>query len=159
MKATVITDASYCAQVKVGGWAAWVRVDGVPEAIKHSGGFKTEPQSSTHAEVLAAINGIWLAVKHGASEILVQSDCLAVVHAIRKQLNPESPVMAFWSEGLARAEITGVILTARHVKGHTHNAGARFYVNRWCDEHAGHHMRKARSERHRNRKRDTQGGR
>lgn len=143
MRSTVIVDASFCPETGAAGWASWVRVDGVSEAIKYAGRFKSRPENSTAAELQAAINGIWIAARHGASVVLVQSDCMAVIHAIRKET--KGWVGPLWETALVENGLTSVSLTAKHVKGHTHNKDVRSWCNRWCDENAGLHMRKDRA--------------
>lgn len=144
-RATVLTDASYDQRWKVGGWAAWVRSDGDQRPLTMSGVLKGPPiENSTYAEVMAALNGIWLARNHAhATHLLVQSDCMAVIHLIQGQM--KSPgLLQLWATGLGRDDMAGVQLVARHVKGHGQVKDARTYVNAWCDEYARLHMQKAR---------------
>lgn len=148
-KATVIVDASYCPDTFASGWAAWVRVDAVADAIKMYGTFKTQPRNSGEAEVMAAINGIWIAARAGASFILVQSDCMAVIHLLEETTS--SPRMReLWQNSLKDNGLDRLILDGAHVKGHTRNMDARSWVNRWCDAQARIAMlevRKARANR------------
>jgi ribonuclease HI len=145
-KATVITDASFCPFKSVGAWAAWIRIDGQPDAIKQGGILpKGKVPDSTVAEVMAAGNGVWLAARAGATHILLQSDCMAVIHLIDKRAKAPR-LLALWAELLGMDTLAGVQnIEARHVKGHTRTADARSYVNRWCDETARNHLRKARA--------------
>lgn len=130
LKATVITDASYCPRTRAGGWAAWITSD--EGRTQHAGCFKDLAKTPTEAELWAMLNGIWLAYEAGATEILVQSDCTGAVHLINSKC-PETRLFK------------GVHIYARHVKGHTDIKEPRFYVNRWCDEEAKKHMRKQRA--------------
>lgn len=140
MKATVITDASFCPRTKAAGWAAWVRVDGRKEPIRRYGAFKNPVSSSLDAEMLAAINGVFIATKEGATEVLIQTDCLAVVHMFEGVTVQRSIKDAF-TRAKARAGVLGTRISARHVRGHTSDKAPRSWVNRWCDEHAGKQMR------------------
>jgi ribonuclease HI len=133
--ATVITDASFCHITKKAGWAAWIRVDGLREPIKAYGSFKRKVSTSINAEKMAAINGVYLAVKHGADAVLLQSDCLSVVHLIDGTTKKQS-LKTEWDGLLRQAGVSGVLLSAKHVRGHTKIDDARSYVNRWCDTHA-----------------------
>lgn len=143
MKATVITDASFCHETKASGWAAWIRIDGRPDPIKAYGSFKAPVDSATDAEMMAALNGLWLAYKHGATTALLQTDCLAVVEAC-SQPRRQPKVRQRWLVGLEHCGLAGFPVSARHVRGHTKIQDARSYVNRWCDKHAKQSMREAR---------------
>lgn len=133
MKATVITDASFCPETCAAGWAAWVSPDkGL--RVKRYGAFKKQPADSNEAELWAAINGVCIAAKAGATNILLQTDCMAVVHTLNKdQLEIR--------KALTLLDINSVRVKVYHVKGHTTWNGARYWVNRWCDARAGEVMR------------------
>lgn len=146
IKATVICDASYCHTTYTGGWATWIRVDTIPEAIKHSGTFAKQPANSTEAEIMAALNGIWIAKQCGATSVLVQSDCTAVIHLITGAMKSER-LKTLWAEALTKHDLKDLALRAMHVKGHTDNPNARSWCNRWCDEKAKDAMRLARKTR------------
>jgi ribonuclease HI len=147
MRSTVITDASFdrVGSRGYGGWAAWVRLDHLPKPIKKSGAFTKYPvHNSLQAEVLACVNGIAVALHYGASDILLQTDCVAVVSVINKKAKPTAKALPLVNHALGMINLTGVRLKARHVKGHTKNPDARSYVNRWCDAEAKKHMRRLR---------------
>lgn len=153
MRATVITDASF-AEHKGGiytGWAAWVRLDRLPYPVKRSGVLRPEPfplRNSTHAELYAAINGVAIAHRHGASLVLLQTDCMGVVGVVDGSSREDSPLAVLWRDAMDHAGLSGGAggprVKARHVKGHTNKLDSRSYVNRWCDAEAKKHMRKAR---------------
>lgn len=144
-RATVITDASYCQQTGSAGWAAWVRIDGHFAAIKMSGQPKHPPVNSTFAEIYAALNGIWLAYHHGARDILIQSDCMTVIHLVAGRCKNQDMVK-LWRDGMSLMPSANV--AARHVKGHNYNKvkDARTYVNDWCDRQAYFQMEKGRDK-------------
>jgi ribonuclease HI len=142
-KATVITDASWDSRTLAGGWAAWIRIDGVQGPIKGSGPLLKQPDQADTAEIMAAINGIYLARSRGAGAILLQTDCVLVVSMIRQTAKQKQ--MIRWNDYADRADINLGSLTAKHVKGHTRVDDARSYVNRWCDSEAKRHMRVVRS--------------
>lgn len=145
MRATVITDASFCPKTKAAGWAAWVRVDGISEPIKRYGAFKEPVASARDAEMLAAINGVFIAAKVGATQVLVQTDCLSVVHMFEGVTVQKSIKDAF-TRAQAKAGILGLKVSAKHVKGHSNDPASRSWVNRWCDEQAGKKMRAYRAQ-------------
>lgn len=145
--ATVIADASFCPRTRAAGWAAWVTIN-LPEQtdplrIKQYGAFYQPPKSSREAELWAVWNGIWIAYNNGARDILAQTDCLDVVRnpsSGRAGMSYSQVRKRYWPEARVRF---------RHVKGHTDSSvftGPRFYVNRWCDRHAGLVMRKQRQD-------------
>lgn len=138
--ATVISDASFHQSRKGGpahaGWAAWVRVDGDTAPIKGYGALTSGLcRNSTEAEIYAALNGIWLARRGGASRILVRSDCMTVVDLIHGKLKSKH-LITIWQSALSRPDLTSINLTGKHVKGHGTIKCAATYVNDWCDRHA-----------------------
>lgn len=146
LRATVLTDASYCPYLKVGGWAAWVRIDNRAEAVKQQGMLLWDIlDDSGMAEAMAAANGIWLAANLGAKAILLQTDCMAVVHLINGQSMKSERLLTVWAKLWALPIMRGVEVTARHVKGHGPVVNARTYVNGWCDRAAREEMEKARA--------------
>lgn len=140
MKATVITDASFCPETNAAGWAAWVTYSKGTERerIKKFGTFKRKPKDSGQAELWAALNGVALAAKAGALDILLQTDCMQVVNLLKENQDKIQ-------QSLALAKIyTNPKVSTFHVKGRTQFKGARFWVNRWCDAQAGAEMRRQR---------------
>jgi len=141
--ATVISDASFYEEGRppkqrtFGGWAAYVRIDGNPKPVKGYGSIhsSTEKLTSTTCEMFAAINGIWLAKQNGASQVLVRSDCMAVIGAITGG-NLTNRMRHIWVRSLAHAKCLDVALRAHHVRGHTEAVDAASWVNDWCDRHA-----------------------
>jgi len=143
--ATVITDASHCGETNAAGWAAYIRIDGQKAPVKMYAPFKKPLTTSMEAELLAAINGMCLAKFHGAEQILLQTDCLAVVSLINGQTRKRRLRNKFFAAcDLAKLDPTEV--RARHVKGHTRVQDARSYVNRWCDKNARAAMRQYRKQ-------------
>lgn len=140
MRATVITDASFCHETKSGGWAAWIAYDKGPKG-QHSGAFRSRPSNSGVAELQAALNGIWLAYQNGARDILIQTDCAAVVHAVQGGGGYAKDYRAAKAEHFPQAAVR-----AKHVRGHTNVADARSWCNRWADGEAKRHMREQREE-------------
>lgn len=145
MRATVITDASFCPKTKAAGWAAWVRIDGRKEPIKKYGAFKQSVENSRDAEMLAAINGVFIAAREGATQVLVQTDCLAVVHMF-EGVTVQQTIKDAFTRAQAKAGILGLNVSSKHVRGHTNDPASRSWVNRWCDEQAGKEMRAHRAE-------------
>lgn len=134
--ATVITDASFNNKDMSSGWAAWVRVDDLDHPIKHYSSFsKLKPKTSTEAEKMAAINGVWIANKYGADAVLIQSDCMAVIHMLNGTTRKRK-LISQWNCWIEAAGVSDIRMIAKHVKGHTRTKDARSHVNRWCDKMA-----------------------
>lgn len=141
MRATVITDASFCSVTKAGGWAAWIAYDDKRPKGQHSGMFRSRPPNSGVAELQAALNGLWLAYQNGARDILVQTDCTAIVHAVQGKGGYAETYRLAKAEHFPQAAVR-----AKHVKGHSSTQDARSWCNRWCDAEAKKHMRAQREE-------------
>lgn len=130
---TVICDASWCPETGAGGWAAWATTTSSTGKVARQylhGSFRDNPNGSLQAEVWAMKNGIHIAKKlmkqhRSGGVLLAQSDCVGAIKEV--------------SEGIDD-------IVFRHVKGHTDNAGARFWVNRWCDRMARKSMRALREQ-------------
>ena len=143
IRATSITDAGFCPRLRIGTYAAWVRVDGIPHAVRLSGVVEGPLRDNNEAELFAALCGIWAGWRRGAGRLLVQSDSLAVVAAVQGKHPRYTPLLL--SE-LAKYGLQGVSLQAKHVKGHSTDPAARSWVNRWCDAQCRHHLQRARRE-------------
>ena len=133
--ATVITDASFSDRDNKAGWAAWINIDGISYPIKKYGSFSSKVETSVDAEIKAALNGMWIARRYGADAILLQTDCMAVIHLITG-ITKKTNLISDWNCKIEAAGLLGVTIRAKHVKGHTKTKDARSYVNRWCDSHA-----------------------
>lgn len=147
--ATVICDASYYRprngkKIGVGGWAAWIRVDGLAEALKYHGELKVPVPGSTQAEVRAALNGVWLARRAGAEGVLIRSDCMSVIDLINGKGKSGSPVYEEWRQAFLREDMSGLDVRGVHVKGHGLIKCRATWVNDWADRMAKYEQRKAR---------------
>ena len=91
--------------------------------------------------------GMWYAYHAGVRIMLIQTDCLAVVEVVNKSTTPGQAGMRKILQDAIAAHMPGIEIRAKHVKGHTTNEDARSWVNRWCDYHAGIHMRRERVKR------------
>lgn len=147
IRSTVLSDASFFRSTKgtsVAGWAAWVRIDGNPTAIRGYGSIHNdETLTSTTAEMYAAINGAWLAKRAGAESALIRSDNMTVIGCIRN-VNTGIEMKRIWTNALIRADLVGFPLSARHIKGHGEINDSATWANDWCDKHAKKGMRIAR---------------
>lgn len=87
MRATIITDASVDARAGVGGWAAWIKVDG--KAPLFIGGFFGQRVGNPNsAELMAIANAIAVGVREGLLDevdlVMIQSDSLGALATIAK---------------------------------------------------------------------------
>lgn len=146
LRATIISDASYCHRSKAAGYGTWISADGI-DRIRKAGTIKGSPNNSTEAELKAAMIGMWHAYRAGVRIMLIQTDCLAVVEVVNKSTSPGQAALRRILKDAVDAYMPGIEIKAKHVKGHTTNEDARSWVNRWCDYHAGIHMRNERLRR------------
>ncbi|HUB14457.1 MAG TPA: RNase H family protein [Acetobacteraceae bacterium] len=150
MLITVFTDASYCSRSRVGAYAAWAKADG--RTVRHSGVLKQKVASSTLAETMALVNGIFVALAAmrppAASKIIARTDCLAAIHALTGLLRKAATtrqheiVVAAYHEKIAAA---GITVEFRHVSGHKGTVTPRNAVNTWCDAECRRLLRGARA--------------
>ena len=143
-RATVITDASHCPHYDVGGFGAYIRVDGRKDAIKETGPLQGPIGSSTYAEIRAALIGIWFAARAGATHVLLQTDCMTLIHL--KHGHCKNPALVkLWRDAFLRDDMPDLNnVSTRHVKGHGIIKDARTWVNAWCDDAAKSHMKQER---------------
>ena len=145
MRATAITDASYCQRPnrQCAGWAAWVKGDN-GLAVKGYGVVKAhDGMTSTTAELYAALNGLWLAANGGATNVLIRSDCLTVQQAVNGTLRKQY-LIDLWGNAIQSARLEHVVVSAKHVKGHGPVHDRATWVNDWCDNKAKFAMSQAR---------------
>lgn len=140
---TLFTDASWCPNTRVAGWAAWAKCNG--GTMRQSGAMKSLVESSELAEVMAAANGLHQVVRHfgptPGTTVLVQLDCLGAMRALESgEKWPQ--VVHEWERLRIGSELR---LKYRHVKAHQGGKTPRSWVNGWADREAKAHMRVARS--------------
>lgn len=86
-RATIITDASVDARAGVGGWAAWIKVDG-KDAQFFSGFFGHRVGNPNSAELMAISNAVAIGVREGLLDevdlVMIQSDNLGALAIIAK---------------------------------------------------------------------------
>ncbi len=152
MFVTIIADASYDAQHLVGGYGYWIAC----ERGKRPGGgpLKGNVLSSNHAEMMAICNALHDGVKHGliqaGDEVLIQTDCLGAIDALRKSVMPpegrhaNKTIYHVYNGMLIQHRLT---VRFKHVKGHTSRPEPRYAANRMCDKRAKEGMRAERSRR------------
>lgn len=139
MLVTVITDASWD-QEGFGGYGVAVKSNRGSRRIGKP--FRERWLSSSLAEYAAAVLGIWFATKSGLAysgdTVLVQSDCLWAVRALRGQQEPRPTKAAQFAKikdlQAELVETYRLTIKSRHVPGHTRGKTPRIHLNNVCDE-------------------------
>src|SRR5690348_8067075 len=84
MRVTIIADASIDPAQKVGAYAFWA----VSKRGRHAGqgAFKAELTSSTHAEMMAIVNALHMAIAleiaQAEDQVLIQNDCQSAIQLL-----------------------------------------------------------------------------
>lgn len=146
---TIIADASFCPDTKVGGYAFWIASQRGKEG--GDGTFAGNVVNHIAAEMQALLNGLHAAVKRGLVRggdcVLLQTDCQAAIDAFEgKRLNitQEEQGLVSWLERFK--EVNDLHIRTKHVKGHTRREDSRYVVNNICDRKARANMRLARGQ-------------
>lgn len=151
MRVTIIADASYCDQYKVGGYGFWIASE--RGKLPGGGAMRGQVQSSTLAEMMAVVNALHTAIikmlVRREDEILIQTDCLAAIGMLQT-----TTLAHIDSEHIKVIRsfdkiVMGHKLKVRfkHVKGHTSIREPRYAANRACDQRARNAMRTEREHR------------
>lgn len=157
MTATVNTDASFSQRHQLGTFAYWIKSETV--RIQHTGVLRGKITDSLEAEIKCIANGLAHLLGNkgvaGISQIVVNTDCVGAIHAIKHASNANATTpaktAALWVKRLT--DRSKIPIRYKHVKGHVYKAGnhkyntPRHYVNHWCDTQAGEQLTKAISER------------
>lgn len=145
--ATIIADASFCPEHRVGGYGFWIAGDN--GKLAGEGMFKTTLPNNNVAELLALLNALHCAVTKGViptfSGVLLQSDCMAALDALQgrrvNMLDDEVQAVKWFGDFCNNHKLT---VRFKHVKGHSSNKQNRFLSNNACDRRARRQMKKAR---------------
>ncbi|HUB45479.1 MAG TPA: RNase H family protein [Acetobacteraceae bacterium] len=150
MLITLFTDASYCDRLRIGAYAAWAKADG--RTVRHSGVLRQAVTSSSLAETMALVNGIFVALAAMrppvASKIIAQTDCLTAIHALTGMLRKATTIKQYETVVTAyrdKIAATGINVEFRHVSGHKGTVTPRNAVNTWCDAECRRLLRAARA--------------
>lgn len=148
MRATILTDASYCPETFVAGYGYWIASD----RGKLGGGGRMQGSSianSTAAEMMAVANSLWIAAMHQlilpGDQVLMQTDCESAIQAFewrrKTYIQQEIAACKFVQSLVAN----GLAIRFKHVKGHSGIRDPRHIANHMCDKRAKDAMREARS--------------
>lgn len=154
MIVTVNTDASFSFKHKVGSYAFWIVCNDFK--IKMSGPLKHRVERAEIAEFRCLINAfdvMFRYVKTKPTKIIVNTDCLNVIHVMTGNKEAIKRFGLSNKHGFPshRRTLQNLIknngfdlsiVEYRHIKSHQHTDTARNYVNQWCDDEAKSHMTK-----------------
>jgi ribonuclease HI len=149
MWVTIIADASYCPDTQAAGYGFWIASDRGKRG--GHGGIKERVVNSIAAEMMALVNGLYMACRYGLADqgdtVLLQTDCQAAIDAFthkRARITHEETDLVSYLETLAKDLQLTVMF--KHVKGHTSGGTPRLFINNKCDELARDAMRKMRGQ-------------
>lgn len=133
---TITTDASYHGLHKVGAYAYWITCN--LGRLKAAGPLKGKIKNPDEAEIQCILNALHVAkqrIGSKAKKIIVNTDS---TNAIAVFENKEKEIKRWglkWAEHYRKQLLAGSygLIEFRHVKGHTSNKEAKFWVNNWCD--------------------------
>lgn len=146
MVVTINTDASFSFKHKVGTYAYWVTCDDFK--IKKSGALRNKVDRSEIAEFQCIINALHDTFttkrKKTIQKIIVNTDCLNVIHLVKDKKREIKIYKLQWGYGLVKKyrallkshDILEMQLDFRHVKSHQHTDTPKHYINQWCDDAA-----------------------
>lgn len=153
MLVTIMTDASVCPTLHVGGFGYWI----ASGRGKEGGGapFKTVTKDSYNGELKAVVCSLHIAIKRGfvctGDTVLVQLDNINVVNILNRDFTPtREDIIPLWDAVLSMVNSYQLKLQSRHVKGHTTRTESRYKSNACCDDRAREAMIKARKQANRN---------
>lgn len=155
MLVTLLTDASWCPETHAGGYGFWIATQ--RGKLGGSGRFRELCNSSSVAEMMAIVNGVYAAVKHElfqpGDKLLIQTDSKDAIGGFLYGLgcgSVQHQGAINYLHSVCQAYSINVLegtLEFRHVKAHRPSKlGNRYAANNLCDETAKKHMRAWREE-------------
>lgn len=146
MIVTVNTDAAFHPQFKVAGYAFWIVCNqGRKKGYGHLRGTMNRPDIAEFQCVINAMHILGKMKLTGITKIIVNTDCLNVIHIIKKDKVAikkyhlgkwglpmrEKFISTLREFGLNKAKIE-----FRHVRSHSETNSKKGWVNDWCDRMA-----------------------
>lgn len=145
---TIIADASFCHQTKLGGYGAWVASSIGKQQFS---GLLDKPKDNNTAEIMAISNALWHGFNSGiileGFEILIQTDSRSAMQMYEGDISPKNNQQVK-AKDYVQSLINRYKIKVRykHVKGHTDRDENRYKAQHHCDQAARYHMLKAKSE-------------
>lgn len=144
---TINTDASFCPNSKVAGFAFYIKSDLF--LIKKAGVLKSTVINSEDAEMMCLANALYYLFNETdnirANRIIINIDCVGVIRKVKKGNNDALTIKTrdFMNALMNR---TKAKIVFKHVLAHKTIINPRTWVNDWCDKTAKSYMRQARKE-------------
>lgn len=149
MRATIMCDASWCPETGAAGYGFWIASD----RGKQPGGgqFRDIMSTAAEAEMGAVVNSLVharnLNLLMPGDWVLVQTDCVEAIAVLSGRREPLTRLAENIRDALQLfLNKHKILVTFKHVKGHSRNKQARFLANNHCDTRAKGHMRDKRKE-------------
>lgn len=150
MLTTIIADASFCPEYKVGGYGFWIVND--EGSLAGGGTFKTPVFDNNVCEFLACVNALYISEINGLiknrDKVIVQTDNSFAISMFGSDAefrrNRDKVCLHAYNlveELLLRLNLRVEI---RHIKGHTAKTDKRSIAQQSCDRRARSYMVKAR---------------
>jgi ribonuclease HI len=147
MRVTIICDASFCDQYKVAGYGYWIA--SARTKCGGSGYIVKEVENNNTAEMIAIANSVWRGINdrliYHSDTLLIQTDCTSAIAKLSGtqvcKTVQEYDVCEYFNRIV---QSMNLLVSFRHVRGHTGIADSRSEANRMCDRKAKHEMRLAR---------------
>jgi hypothetical protein len=149
MIVTINTDASFSKFHKRGSFAFWIVCNDFK--IIKSGILRKKVSTPSVAEFKCIINAFHILYNENlknVSKIIVNTDCLNVIHIINNDKFYISRYRLSYLLELIKpyknliSKYPEIKIEFRHVKAHTGVNNARSWVNEWCDTHAKLQLKK-----------------
>jgi len=145
---TILADASFCPDTKVGGFGCWVA--GSRGKRSFQGMLNGFIDNNNCAEMMAVVNALFLARKNllvdVGDRVLIQTDCTAAIMAFIGSRQPSTAQEQTVVEWYRRIQVESELkITLKHVKGHSKRNEGRFVSNNICDKQAKQEMQRARN--------------
>ena len=146
MIVTINTDAAYHSQHKVGAFAFWIVSD--QGRICHCGPLRKKVSRPEQAEFKCILNAIYVLGRQeykNITKIIINTDCLNVIHLIRKDKKKiQRYGLASWGNALVieyelmllKFKLFKIPIEFRHIPSHTGDNTPKAWVNDWCDRQA-----------------------
>jgi ribonuclease HI len=151
MIVTINTDASHSKLYNVGSYAFWI-VSNQGKVAK-SGLLKKHSQRPQESEFKCIINAFHCLISQrwdGVDKIIVNTDCLDVIHIMNNDVKKIKKYRLQWGNilrlklllQLKEAKMSKIPIEFRHIKSHVSTETPKQWVNDWCDKEAKTHIRK-----------------
>lgn len=148
MVVTILTDASYSEEHKIGAWACWIKADDL--IIKRGGKIHGNVFDNNLCEVMAIAHALQLLKRQKDlrdCELVIRTDSKASIKMIRGGIRKQifSTAIDYIVDQVHQAASYRLV----HIEAHKWNRNSekyskpKYFANRWCDQMARRHLRDA----------------